>query len=62
MQVNKDIDLGAGVVWITGISASGKTTIGSGLYKLLQKQFINVILFDGDELRKKLPNKIWALY
>ena len=47
------------VVWITGLTASGKTTLG----KLLEKKLINfgykgVLRLDGDELRqkKKLKN------
>tara|TARA_Y100000590_G_scaffold470574_1_gene666483 strand:+ start:174 stop:698 length:525 start_codon:yes stop_codon:yes gene_type:complete len=43
-------------IWISGISASGKTTLGSMLYyKLKELGFNNVIFFDGDELRKRLP-------
>ncbi|MCK5579903.1 MAG: adenylyl-sulfate kinase [Candidatus Omnitrophica bacterium] len=38
--------------WITGLSGAGKTTIAGELYKILQKKESNVILLDGDELRK----------
>ena len=38
--------------WITGLSGAGKTTISRELYKILKKKKPNVILLDGDELRK----------
>lgn len=43
-------------IWITGVTASGKTTLGNALYtKLLDKQYKkNIVFLDGDELRKKL--------
>ena len=44
----------SGVIWITGLSGSGKTTIASLLYKKMKEKFSNIKLFDGDKLRKKL--------
>ena len=46
----------AGTIWISGITASGKTTLGKKLYeKLILKYNVeNVILFDGEEFRKHL--------
>lgn len=42
-------------IWITGITASGKTTLGKDLYQnLFQKGFINIEFLDGDELRKRI--------
>ncbi len=38
--------------WITGLSASGKTTISQKLQKLLIKNNQKVILLDGDVLRR----------
>jgi cytidine diphosphoramidate kinase len=38
--------------WITGLSAAGKTTISQLLVKYLRSKGENVILLDGDELRK----------
>ena len=38
--------------WITGLSASGKTTISQKLAKLLIKNNQRVILLDGDKLRQ----------
>lgn len=37
--------------WITGLSASGKTTISKKLYADLKKKSKNVLLLDGDQLR-----------
>ena len=42
-------------IWVTGISASGKTTLGQRLYdNLLEQGIENIEFFDGEELRKKL--------
>lgn len=38
--------------WITGLSGAGKTTIGNRLYYELRKEKDNVILLDGDILKK----------
>lgn len=38
--------------WITGLSGAGKTTIGNRLYYELRKQKDNVVLLDGDILKK----------
>lgn len=40
------------VVWLTGLSGSGKTTIATKLGEDLRKRGIHVILLDGDELRR----------
>ena len=40
------------VYWITGLSNSGKTTIGSALYYDLKKIHDNVILLDGDIMKQ----------
>ena len=39
------------VLWITGISGSGKTTISKLIYKKFQKKYGPTIIFQGDELR-----------
>jgi adenylylsulfate kinase len=38
--------------WITGLSASGKTTLSTIFVDYLRKKKISVIHFDGDDLRK----------
>ena len=40
------------VIWITGLSGSGKTTIANKLTSLLRKDGKPVIMLDGDLLRK----------
>ena len=44
-------------IWISGISASGKTTLGTMLFNSLFELGENVTLLDGDALRKKLKHK-----
>lgn len=46
------------VVWITGISASGKSTLGKFFFKKFKKENKNTIFFDGDEFRKIFHNDI----
>ena len=42
------------VIWITGITASGKTTLGKNLFNDLQKLgYKKIIHLDGDNLRKR---------
>lgn len=43
--------------WITGLSGAGKTTIGNRLYYELRKEKDNVVLLDGDILKKILDNQ-----
>lgn len=42
------------VVWLTGLSGSGKTTIGRSLKTQLEELGMRVELLDGDEVRKQL--------
>ncbi|MFI3249356.1 MAG: adenylyl-sulfate kinase [Eubacteriales bacterium] len=42
------------VYWITGLSGSGKTTIGRALQAELQRENQTVIFLDGDEMRPLL--------
>ena len=39
------------VIWITGLSGSGKTTIARNLREVLQQKGHSVILIDGDDFR-----------
>ena len=51
-------DLNPGTIFITGLSASGKSTLGAQLRDNLVNQGIkNVRLLDGDEIRRELARK-----
>lgn len=39
------------IVWITGLSGAGKTTIGRELFAAMKRRVPNVVLLDGDEVR-----------
>lgn len=56
--MDKKMDAGRSgrVYWITGLSGSGKTTVGTALYYDLRKERDNVLLLDGD-LLKSLVNE-----
>ena len=43
------------VIWITGLSAAGKTTVGNALVNSLKEAGVNVEQLDGDRLRKLFP-------
>ena len=42
------------VVWITGLSAAGKTTLGEALVDKIKEYSVPVVFLDGDSLRKAL--------
>jgi adenylyl-sulfate kinase len=42
------------IIWITGLSGSGKTIVGESLYKVLNLNGCKVGFLDGDEIRKYL--------
>lgn len=45
-------------VWITGLPASGKTTLGKALQNRISQLKIPVVLLDGDEVRRGLCNDL----
>ena len=47
-----------GTIWITGITASGKTTLGQSLFECLVENGVHPLeILDGDELRKCLDKR-----
>ncbi len=42
------------VIWITGLSGSGKTSTSKKLYEYMQKKYYKIKWLDGDKIRKKL--------
>jgi len=56
-QLKKKNNEGA-VVWFTGLSGSGKSTVADKVYKILKKKNIPVERLDGDEVRKTLTKDL----
>ena len=46
------------ILWFSGISGVGKTTIAKKTYKILKKNNKNFIWIDGDEFRKIFKNDL----
>lgn len=46
------------VIWLTGLPASGKTTVGSALKKKLHQMGYKTHHLDGDEIRKSLTKEL----
>lgn len=52
--MKKEAEVYGFVVWITGLPASGKSTIAEGVERELRAKDLKVEVFDGDEVRKNL--------
>ena len=50
------------VIWLIGLSGSGKTTIGKKLYSELKTHHPNLIFVDGDEFREVMGNDLGFSY
>ena len=48
----------ATVLWFTGLSGSGKTTIASGLYEELTRRGKKIKILDGDEIRNSIHSDL----
>lgn len=46
------------VIWIIGLSASGKTTLGSYIYNKLKPRYKNLVFIDGDIIREIMGNDL----
>lgn len=42
------------LIWFTGLSGAGKTTLSKGVHNLLKRQHLYSVLLDGDEIRKTI--------
>ena len=48
----------SGVIWFTGLSASGKSTIAHLVEKKLYEKYIHTYVFDGDNIRHGLNSNL----
>ncbi|MEE9250008.1 MAG: adenylyl-sulfate kinase [Alphaproteobacteria bacterium] len=50
------------IIWLIGLSGSGKTTIGRALYKHFKPRHPNLVFVDGDEFRKTMGSDLSFTY
>jgi adenylyl-sulfate kinase len=50
------------VIWLTGLSGAGKSTIADELIKIFEKQTISYALLDGDQIRKVIKETGFDYY
>lgn len=50
--MNKNYNDRGAVIWITGLSGVGKTTLGKMVYKHIKRKYPNTVFVDGDSFRK----------
>ncbi len=55
---NEDLGHQSGVVWLTGLSGAGKSTIASLVERMLFQQGYTISILDGDTLRTGLNNDL----
>jgi adenylylsulfate kinase-like enzyme/ubiquinone/menaquinone biosynthesis C-methylase UbiE len=55
--MSKINQINGGVIWITGYSASGKTSVGREVQQILLNKNLPVIFLDGDDLRSIYKDK-----
>jgi adenylylsulfate kinase len=44
------------IIWLTGLSSSGKTTLGRHVYDLWRAEEANTVIIDGDEIRNVIKS------
>lgn len=47
------------MIWITGLSASGKSTLTEMILELLQQQGVTPVVLDGDQIREAVADPYW---
>jgi adenylylsulfate kinase-like enzyme/protein-L-isoaspartate O-methyltransferase len=58
LDVNDDLEKNSGgLVWITGYSGAGKTTVAQEVYEGLRKLSVPAVLLDGDDIRSILGER-----
>ncbi|MDP6785632.1 MAG: adenylyl-sulfate kinase [Rhodospirillales bacterium] len=50
------------IIWLAGLSGSGKTTIGRALYERLKGRHTNLVFLDGDEFRQVMGHDLGYSY
>jgi bifunctional enzyme CysN/CysC len=55
--MEQDQNIHSGVIWITGYSAAGKTTVGRKIEMRLRNRGLRTIFLDGDNLRSIFANR-----
>ena len=55
--MENSLDNRSGVIWISGYSAAGKTTVGRHVEHLLRLDGYSTLFLDGDQLRSIFANK-----
>jgi adenylylsulfate kinase len=50
------------VIWITGLSGAGKSTIADELIKIFEKESISYVMLDGDQIRKVIKETGFDYY
>jgi len=56
VDCTKEIAMAGKVIWLTGLSASGKSTIAREMQALLKEKGITPLLLDGDQLREAVAD------
>lgn len=46
------------LIWITGLSGAGKSTVAKGIYTELKKKYPNTVMIDGDAFRETVGNDL----